>query len=99
MIVSNPPYVSSTEYPNLQKEITDFEPKHALTDNDDGISFYRRISSFAKEKLRQNGKIYFELGKGQSDSVKNILMENGFDNIEITKDYQRIERVISGIKV
>ncbi|HOI30851.1 MAG TPA: peptide chain release factor N(5)-glutamine methyltransferase [Melioribacteraceae bacterium] len=98
LIVSNPPYISDSEYGSLQKEIILYEPKNALSDNMDGLNFYRRISSFADEKLNPGGYLYFEIGLGQSDSVKSILENNGFGEIKIIQDYQRIDRVIYGVK-
>lgn len=98
IIVSNPPYISKDEFPKLQTELRVFEPSIALTDNADGLSFFRIISEKAIRLLKNNGKLYFEIGKDQSDSVKKILEENGFVNIRIKRDFQEIERVISGEK-
>lgn len=98
IIVSNPPYISKDEFPKLQTELRVFEPSIALTDYADGLSFFRIISEKAIRLLKNNGKLYFEIGKDQSDSVKKILEENGFVNIRIKRDFQEIERVISGEK-
>jgi len=98
IIVSNPPYISKDEFPKLQTELRVFEPAIALTDYADGLSFFKIISEKAIRLLKNNGKLYFEIGKDQSDSVKKILQENGFANIQIKKDYQEIDRVISGEK-
>ncbi|MBK6914413.1 MAG: peptide chain release factor N(5)-glutamine methyltransferase [Ignavibacteriales bacterium] len=73
IIVSNPPYISKDEFPKLQTELRVFEPSIALTDNADGLSFFRIISEKAIRLLKNNGKLYFEIGKDQSDSVKRFL--------------------------
>ena len=96
IIVSNPPYISSTEYEELKPELKVYEPKFALTDYNDGLSFYRSIAGAAGNMLNTGKRIYFELGAGQSGSVKEIMEQNGFSKIEITKDYLDIDRVISG---
>ncbi len=96
IIVSNPPYISAEEYPTLQPEIILHEPSIALTDSGDGLNFYRTISIKAKSNLNRGGTLFFELGKGQHIEVQKILQDNGFINIRIIKDYQHIERVISG---
>ena len=96
IVVSNPPYISAEEYPTLQKEIVDYEPSIALTDSNDGLNFYRTITEKSKSFLKKEGKIFFEIGKEQFDDVEKILLKNNFLNIKITKDYQQIERVISG---
>ncbi len=96
IVISNPPYVSAEEYPSLQKEIVEYEPSIALTDSNDGLDFYRTIAEKSKSFLKKEGKIFFEIGKEQFDDVEKILLKNNFLNIKITKDYQQIERVISG---
>ncbi len=97
LIVSNPPYVDEKQYAALQEEIVNFEPRIALTDSDDGFSFYKKISEVAKVILKIGGKIFFEVGIGQSEKVKIILEENNFSEIKIVKDYSGIDRVISGV--
>ncbi|MCX6168067.1 MAG: peptide chain release factor N(5)-glutamine methyltransferase [Ignavibacteriales bacterium] len=96
LVISNPPYISAEEYPTLQKEIKDYEPTIALTDSNDGLDFYRMITEKSKSFLKIGGKIFFEIGKDQFEDVEKILSGNDFCNIEIIKDYQQIERVISG---
>lgn len=98
LIVSNPPYVSEIEFHTLQKEIYDYEPKEAVTDFSDGLTFYKRIAFLCKSKLKTYGSVYFEIGKGQSESIRTILNENNIDGIEIVKDLQKIDRIIYGKK-
>ena len=96
LIVSNPPYVSENDYESLEPELKNYEPKIALTDNSNGISFYKRIIEVSDQILGKHGKIYFELGMGQSIQVKNLFEQNGFKNILMTKDYSGIDRIICG---
>ncbi len=96
IIVSNPPYISSEEFPELAPELKVYEPKDALTDFSDGLKFYREISRNAKFLLKPEGKIFFEMGKGLHENIKEILEKNGFKKIQIKKDLQNIERVIFG---
>jgi release factor glutamine methyltransferase len=98
IIVSNPPYISKNDFNSLQNEIKYFEPRYALTDESDGYSFFKKISSNGKEKLKTGGKLFFEIGEGQCSIVKNILLQNSFSEIKIVKDYQNIDRVIYGVK-
>ena len=95
-IVSNPPYVSEENYLTLQKEIIEFEPRIAVTDDNDGYKFFRIIAEKASTKLKINGKLFFEIAQGQSEQVKQILNENRFSNINVIKDYQNIDRIIYG---
>lgn len=99
LVVSNPPYVSLESFSSLQKEIKDFEPRTAVTDESDGLSFYRVIAQKAYLKIKSGGKLYFEIAQGQHDDVSDLMMKNNFSNIEVVKDYQNIERIISGEKL
>ena len=96
LIVSNPPYVSVNDFEFLEPELKVHEPRIALTDNSNGISFYKRIIEASDQILNRPGKIYFELGMGQSMEVKNLFDQKEFSNITITKDYAGIDRIISG---
>jgi len=98
IVVSNPPYISREEFPQLKDELKVYEPQNALTDFSDGLNYYRIISSKAKEFVKSKGKIFFEVGQGQVEDVKRILAENNFNEISIVKDYLKIDRVISGVK-
>ena len=94
LIVSNPPYIPISEKNNLQDEVKNFDPDLALYTFDDlGVDFYRKIIDGAKNCLKPNGYVAFELGINQSDIVFKML-EKDFKNIEITKDLSNIERVI-----
>lgn len=99
IIVSNPPYVSKDEYISLQKEITEFEPKIALTDDGDGFKYYNFITGKAKFWLKKTGKLYFEVGMDQHERVIEIMNDNEFKNVAAVKDYLNIERVIKGEKL
>ena len=95
-MVSNPPYISIEDYKQLEEELLQHEPKNALTDEKDGYSFYNLISEKASKILSNNGKLFFEVGYGQAEHVGNIMRKNGFDKIEFIKDYQNIDRVVTG---
>lgn len=96
IIVSNPPYIPRSEKINIQKEVT-FDPDLALYTNDEkGLEFYEKISKDAPKYLNEQGYLAFEIGMGQSEDVKNILIKNGFKNIDVEKDLAGIDRVIIG---
>ena len=98
LIVSNPPYIPPSEKQNIQKEVT-FDPELALfTSDEKGLEFYEKITSGASKILNEGGYLLFELGIGQAKYVKELMIQNGFENIEITPDLADIERVITGKK-
>ncbi|MCU0414770.1 MAG: peptide chain release factor N(5)-glutamine methyltransferase, partial [Ignavibacteriaceae bacterium] len=67
-------------------------------DNKDGLTFYREISSKVSVKLKESGKLFFEVAQGQSGEVIEIMTKNNYENIKVIKDYQNIERIIFGEK-
>ncbi|MBI5216409.1 MAG: peptide chain release factor N(5)-glutamine methyltransferase [Ignavibacteriae bacterium] len=99
MLVSNPPYISNSEFELLSKEVTDFEPHLALKDGSDGLTFYKAITSLSHQLLKPNGWLLFEVAYNQSEDVKSILHEAKFQNIEAVLDLERIPRVVKGQKV
>lgn len=92
-IISNPPYIPTAEIKNLQAEVLT-EPVTALDGGADGLNFYRRIISGAKDFLLPAGFLAVEIGINQAAAVKNLLAENNFTEIEILKDLAGLERVI-----
>ena len=97
MIVSNPPYLTDDDMNSLQKEVA-FEPKMALQANDNGLYFYKTITRIWKEKLKYQGILAFECGFNQHNDIKNILEENGFENVCFKEDLCGIIRVVYGRK-
>ena len=93
IIVCNPPYIKSQDLQMLEIEVRDFDPILALDGGKDGLDFYRRVISDAPKYLNDGGKIYFEVGVGQSERVAKLLNKD-FDDIEIKKDYAQIDRFI-----
>lgn len=94
MIVSNPPYVTAAEMEQLPRSVADFEPHMALFGGDDGLDFYRDITSIFRSVLKPGGLMCYEFGMGQGDAVCAILEENGFTILERTLDYNERERAV-----
>ena len=96
IIVSNPPYIPKNTMPELQKEVAEHEPHLALfTEDEKGVEFYKNIIKNAPEYLNRGGYLCFELGINQSGMVAEMFMEKGFGCIEIIKDLNGIERIIT----
>jgi len=95
-IISNPPYIDSHDFESLLPEIKDNEPKVALAGGIDGLDYYRKIIKKSPQYLKKNGFMALEVGFDQSKILKELIIkENNFNqNIEITKDYLGIERVV-----
>lgn len=94
LIISNPPYVKTSEIRGLQREVRDYEPIEAIDGGEDGFDFYRRIFDNIMAFLHDEGSLILELGYGQSGAVINMAKEAGFSNCTILKDYADIDRVL-----
>lgn len=95
IIVSNPPYIKSADMLKLDSTVKDYEPHLALDGGDSGLEFYKKIINQAPNYLNPNGKLYFEIGIEQSGDITELLNKD-FKNINIVKDYNKIDRVIIG---
>ena len=98
-IVSNPPYIPSSDIADLMQDVRDFEPLSALDGGDDGLDPYHIIASGAFERLKPEGVLAVELGIHQAEAVAAIFTKAGFTAVEITNDLAGIGRVVSGKKV
>ncbi len=94
MIVSNPPYIASDVIAGLEPEVKDFEPLLALDGGPDGLFVYRRLVQDARAHLKRGGLLFLEIGYDQAKDVSTLLEANGFQEIEVTKDYGGNDRVI-----
>lgn len=94
LIISNPPYIKRDDIQCLQSEIRDWEPLIALDGGADGMEFYRELIPAARDYLSKDGRIMFELGRGQAESIAEMLSYYGYSQIETAEDLAGIERII-----
>ena len=97
LIVSNPPYISEKEMLGLSNDVINWEPRIALTPEGDGLGAYKNIINGVKNILIPNGRLIFEIGHAQGNEVSNLLKSNNFKEINIVKDINNKDRVISAI--
>ncbi len=95
MIVSNPPYIPKKVIEELEPEVKEHEPYMALEGGDDGLSFYRILSKEAKNYLRESGRLVMEIGYDQAQAVTDLLIQEGYQNVEVIKDLSGNDRVVS----
>ncbi len=96
IMVSNPPYIETDEILNLMPEVREHEPVTALDGGADGLTFYRRIAQNAGAYLNGGGMLFFEIGCDQADSVREIMEQAGFREIQVVKDFAGLDRVVYG---
>jgi release factor glutamine methyltransferase len=93
LVVSNPPYVPTTDRDSLSVEVRDHEPALALFAGEDGLDVYRRLIPEAFAVLDAGGYLLMEIGFGQSAAVATLLKDAGFEGIEFAPDLHGIPRV------
>ena len=95
-IVSNPPYIPRADVAELEDSGKNFEPHLALDGGEDGYDFYSAIIRNCRSALLPGGRLYFEVGIGQADTVLRMMRAEGFGDINIVPDNQGIPRVVYG---
>jgi release factor glutamine methyltransferase len=92
IIVSNPPYI---KYGDMRvNDGAKFDPKIALYAKNDGLAAYEQIAKSAPNLLKENGKIYLEIGVGQSNQIIKIFNFYGWQFERTEKDLSGINRVL-----
>ena len=94
LVVSNPPYVSASMVPGLQREVRDHEPKIALSPGPDGLSVIRRLLTDAPQFIRGNGHLIMEIGFDQGERVEQLIDKNVWTLQTIVPDLQGIPRIV-----
>ena len=94
IIVSNPPYLSITEYKKTSHSIQLFEPKKAFIASNDGYEFYLKIASILPKIIHFNTRVFLEIGYNQAPKVIKILKKNNLTCIKVVKDLGNLDRLL-----
>ncbi len=93
IIVSNTPYISQMDFEALEPELRKYEPRIALTDESNGLQFYKRIAESAPKLLVNDGLVLVEMGFGMSTAIEGIFHSAGYGRIRMVNDLAGIPRV------
>lgn len=93
IIFSNPPYIRTEEIKNLDKDVLK-EPHLALDGGESGLDYYIKIIGDAKDYLKEDGYIIFEIGYDQRKDIEKIAKDVGYTSVECIKDMENRDRVI-----
>lgn len=95
VIVSNPPYVRNLEKEEIKNNVLNNEPHLALfVEDDNPLIFYKRIADFAKEHLKKDGTLFFEINQYLGEETKQMLLDKGFKDVVLKKDLFGNDRMI-----
>lgn len=94
IIISNPPYIPTKEIKELEPEVNKFNPLLALDGGEDGLNCYRYLAKSLEKNLKENTKIFLEIGKNQEKDIEKIFNENGYKLLKMYKDLAEINRIL-----
>ena len=95
VLISNPPYIGQAEMKSLPPEVRDYEPAISLTDNNNGLTFYKRIFDMAAGDYFPNlNYLFFEMSGSQQKEIRQLAAQYKFNKTEIREDLTGIERVL-----
>ena len=92
IIITNPPYIPSSDIEGLQREVKEYEPRLALDGGADGLDFYRRIATEAPKYLNRGGMIIMEVGAGQAAEIVKLFKGNSYSII--IQDFNGVDRYV-----
>jgi len=94
LVVSNPPYIKTSDIKNLTEDVRKFEPKIALDGGKEGLDVIKKVIYKSKTILKKFGWLALEIGYGQHYKVSKILKKNNFREKILVKDYRNNVRCI-----
>lgn len=95
LILSNPPYIAVGDS-HLQQGDVRFEPHTALVSGADGLNAIRYLVAESKSHLQPEGWLMLEHGYDQGERVRQLFVENGYQDIQQKKDLGGHVRVTLG---
>lgn len=99
LIVSNPPYIPQEDKHEMTAQVLDHEPHLALfVTNNDPLQFYKAIMVFCEHHLIRGGTLWFETHMSYAENVAELMKTNDFIKVQIQKDFQGKDRIVSGMK-
>ena len=99
IIVSNPPYIPNSNQMNMHENVLENDPHLALfVEDSNPLKFYKIIAEFGNYSLKEKGQIYFEIHEDFANDVVNLLVEKGYINCVIYKDFQGKNRFVVASK-
>jgi release factor glutamine methyltransferase len=101
LILANLPYIAEPDWPSLQPEVAQWEPREALFAGADGLDAIRALleecgRAFSRYPVESSTAVALEVGAGQAPAVAELLRGAGFGTIETRRDLAGIERVVLG---
>ncbi|MCG9747417.1 peptide chain release factor N(5)-glutamine methyltransferase [Shewanella sp. Isolate8] len=95
LIVSNPPYIDEEDEHLSQGDVR-FEPHSALTAGEHGYADLFHIAEAARDYLAPGGYLLLEHGFGQALTVRDKMIELGYEAVATVRDFGSNDRCTLG---
>ena len=97
LIVSNPPYISATEYESLPNDVKNYEPKLALLAGATGTEMIERLLVEAYGKLKPGGRLLLEISPMIADRMS-ALFDGNWTDVAVLNDAAGRQRIVCATK-
>ena len=99
LMISNPPYVLTSEKETMRQNVLDYEPHIALfVPDDDPLLFYRALADWGMTLLKEGALLMAEINEKMGEEVTRLLRHKGYSAIEINKDVNGKPRMCRAVK-
>lgn len=95
LIISNPPYIKTSDMADLEADVREHEPHRALDGGNDGLNFYVNLFKWLPKRMRPSSVVMFEVGHDQALDVTALAVRNRFSDTRTFHDLAGIGRVVS----
>lgn len=97
MIISNPPYIKTSEKNLMDENVIKNEPDTALYGGEDGLDFYRKFAKQVQLHLNHQGQFFLEFGFSEKEQLKELFETELPDfEIEFRDDLAGKPRMVRG---
>lgn len=96
-IISNPPYIKTSEKDLMDANVIKNEPDTALYGGEDGLDFYRKFAKQIRSHLNSNGQFFLEFGFSEKEQLENLFKAELPDfKVEFREDLAGKPRMVHG---
>jgi release factor glutamine methyltransferase len=97
LVVSNPPYVSATEWADLDPEVRDHEPRTALVPGETGLEAFDVLVDQGRRWLAPGGGLVVELAPHQATTVVTMAEGAGYVDVRVHADLAGRDRTLVAV--
>ena len=100
LVMSNPPYVATSELGQVRPEVRDHDPAIALTAGVDGLDLIRSIEATARRLLKPGGVVVVEHSDRQGFTAPAVFLAGGaWVHIQDHPDHDQLDRFVTAERI